>query len=93
MADTEELDVRVTASGDAVAFSALTADALQADPVTNNLILSLLDERVRHPEPGRYWAVHRGDDVIGVVFQSPLTFQAAVTPMPTAAVPALVRAV
>jgi len=54
---------------------------LVEDPVRNNLILTLLHSRVAHPEPGRYWIVTDPDRVRGVVFQSPLSFVATVTPM------------
>jgi uncharacterized protein len=54
---------------------------LSEDPVGNNLILTLLRSRVAHPEPGRYWIVADPDRVHGVVFQSPLSFVATLTPM------------
>lgn len=54
---------------------------LTEDPVRNNLILTLLHSRVAHPEPGRYWMVADPDRVRGVVFQSPLSFVATLTPM------------
>ncbi len=62
---------------------------LHSDPVRHNLILSLLHARVANPVPGRYWSVVEGDEVVGVMFQSPRTFFATVTPMPTAAAVAL----
>lgn len=54
---------------------------LAGRPVAHNLILTLLHARVAHPEPGCYWVAAEGDDVVGVVFRSPLGFHAAVTPM------------
>ncbi|MBK5289831.1 MAG: GNAT family N-acetyltransferase [Acidimicrobiia bacterium] len=54
---------------------------LASDPVAHNLILTLLHARVAQSEPGRYWIATRGDHVVGVVFQSPLTFHATATPM------------
>jgi GNAT superfamily N-acetyltransferase len=54
---------------------------LRSKPVHHNLILTLLHARVAHYEPGRYWMATDGDAVVGVVFQSPLSFRAVVTPM------------
>lgn len=63
---------------------------LRSDPVQHNLVLTLLDARAAHPEPGRYaWVLDR-DEVVGVGFQSPLVFQAVVTAMPASVVEALV---
>jgi GNAT superfamily N-acetyltransferase len=59
---------------------------LRSDPVRNNLVLTLLDTRVAHPEPGRYAWVIDGGKVVGVGFQSPLAFQAVLTAMPTHAI-------
>ena len=66
---------------------------LEGDPVRHNLVLTLLHARVADPEPGRYWLVERGGDVVGVGFQSPLHFIATATPMPTDAITALVDAI
>ena len=66
---------------------------LGSEPVLHNVILTLLHARVAHPEPGRYWIAADGDDVVGVVFQSPLDFPATLTPMAQAAVEAAVDAV
>lgn len=54
---------------------------LRSKPVHHNLILALLHARVVHYEPGRYWVATDGNAVVGVVFQSPLSFRAVVTPM------------
>ena len=73
---------------------ALVLDAagtfLASDPVQHNLILSLLQTRVEHPEAGRYWMAVKEHDVIGVVFQSPLDHSATLTPMSHEAVRAVV---
>lgn len=61
---------------------------LSSQPVANNLILSLLVDRMANPQPGRFWVVTDGPLPVGVVFQSPLDFAAAVSPMPVAAVAA-----
>ena len=66
---------------------------LSSEPVLHNLILSLLHQRVEKPEPGRYWMAKEGDDVVGVVFQSPLDFFATITPMDFGAVSSFVDAI
>jgi len=55
---------------------------LAIDPIHHNVVLTLLHQRVADPEPGRYWIVDIGDEPAGVVFQSPLSFMATITPMP-----------
>jgi hypothetical protein len=57
---------------------------LLARPVLHNIVLTLLDARRQRPEPGRYWVASEARHVQGVAFQSPLTFEATVTPMPVA---------
>jgi predicted GNAT family acetyltransferase len=80
-------------TGDDAALTLGRAGAfLRSSPVHHNLVLSLLQERSIHPEPGRYWTVLDGDEVVGVAFQSPLSFHAAITTMPPEALPALVDA-
>ena len=54
---------------------------LSSKPVHHNLILTLLHARAAHYKPGRYWVATDGNTVVGVVFQSPLSFRAVVTPM------------
>jgi ribosomal protein S18 acetylase RimI-like enzyme len=66
---------------------------LASRPVEHNLILTLLHDRHAAPEPGRYWTVEAGGDVVGVVFQSPLDYGATLTPMPAPAVLAAVDAI
>lgn len=66
---------------------------LTSRPVLHNVILSLLHERAAHPEPGRYWVAREAGNVVGVAFQSPETFPATITPMPDAAVEAVVGAI
>jgi predicted GNAT family acetyltransferase len=63
---------------------------LEAEPVHHNLVLTLLHQRLAKPEPGRYVWVEDGGEVVGVLFQSPLTFHATLTPMARIAVDALV---
>lgn len=66
---------------------------LVSRPVLHNLVLSLLRDRVAHPQPGRYWVVNDDRHPVGVVFQSPLDFLVTVTPMPDEAVVAVVSAI
>lgn len=54
---------------------------LSSQPVLHNLVLSILDARVAHRDPGRYWMAIQRDDTLGVAVQSPLTFSALLTPM------------
>ena len=69
-----------------------TSSFLLREPVHHNLILTLLEQRTWLPMPGRYGIVHDNGDAVGASFQSPLTFHAAITPMPNGAVDALVDA-
>jgi len=71
----------------------LVGELLSSQPVVNNLILSLLADRVAYAQPGRYWVVTDGRQPIGVVLQSPLDFPAAITPMPVDAVDTVVTAI
>jgi hypothetical protein len=73
--------ILIRASEDPGLINAMARDFLLSQPVLNNLILSLLEARIARPEPGRYWLASRGGGVLGVVFQSPLTYPAQLTPM------------
>lgn len=66
---------------------------LATEPVHHNLVLTLLHTRVHVPEPGRYWTVADGEDVVGVVLQSPLQFFATLTPMSRDAIAVAVDAI
>jgi GNAT superfamily N-acetyltransferase len=79
MSDVDVVDDAGTALAEAGAF-------LRSDPVQNNLVLTLLDARVAHPEPGRYAWVLGGGKVVGAAFQSPLAFQAVITAVPRPAI-------
>lgn len=83
----------VTRVDDPEVVLAVAGDFLATDPVSHNLILTLLHSRVAHPEPGHYWVVSSPTTVVGVVFQSPLTFVATITPMDDRAVDAAVAAI
>ena len=66
---------------------------LSSKPVHHNVILTLLHARVEHCIPGRYWVATDGNAVVGVVFQSPLSFRAIVTPMMPEVIPPVVEAI
>lgn len=66
---------------------------LASKPVLHNIILTVLHERVANPRPGRYWLAADGDQVVGVVLQSPLEFAATATPMDSEIVIAMVNAI
>lgn len=73
--------LRVTLCDDPAAVLKAAGEFLESRPVHHNLILSLLHNRVRHPEPGRYWIGELDGRVAVVVFQSPLRVAALITPM------------
>jgi RimJ/RimL family protein N-acetyltransferase len=66
---------------------------LETDPVAHNLVLTLLAQRIANPEPGRYWWVTEGDDVVGFAIQTHVMFKIAATPMPRAVAETLVDAI
>ncbi len=66
---------------------------LASEPVLHNVILSLLHARVEKPEQGRYWLAKVREEVVGMVFQSPIDFTATVTLMDFEAVSSLVDAI
>lgn len=76
---------------DAATAHAGARELLTARPVRNTLPLSLLEERVRHPEPGRYWIAENARGAIGFAMQSPLTNPALLTAMPGSAARVLAR--
>jgi uncharacterized protein len=85
--------ISVRFSDDAAAVLGLAGEALGARPVEANVVLTLLHARAAAPQPGRYWVVADATAVVGVVFQSPLTFHATLTPMAREAVVAVVDAI
>jgi predicted GNAT family acetyltransferase len=78
---------------DAAGFSAAAGAFLRSRPVHHNLIMTLLDARLKRPEPGRYWVAERDRHVAGVVFQSPLNYSALVVPMDRDTLTALADAI
>ena len=90
------LSVQVRLTDDPVKVLSAAGRFLAGRPVEHNLVLSLLQARADAPEPGRYGWVAGGEGFVGiggVIFNSPLGFPAAVTPMVPAAAAALGEAV
>ena len=79
-------------TGDPTVVLADAAAFLATDPVRHNVVVSLLQTRVRHPEPGDYWIVESAGEVVGVVFRSPVDYYSVVTPMDLDAVTTVVDA-
>ena len=73
--------ISVELATDPAAVLARAGDFLGSDPVRHNVILTLLHARAANPAEGRYLVASNGERVVGVVFQSPLTFIATITPM------------
>ncbi|MBZ5618944.1 MAG: hypothetical protein LAQ69_09505 [Acidobacteriia bacterium] len=84
------MGIQVTFSDDPAWVLAEAGVFLASEPVLHNIILTLFDARVAHPEPGRYWVATNGGKVAGLVFQSPLTYPATLTPMEPEVVAAMV---
>src|SRR5258708_16589073 len=85
--------MHVVSSADPGQVLAKAGEHLASDPVLHNLILTLLHERLEQPEPGRYWMVNDGPQVVGVGFQSPLSFPIVLSLMSREAIAALVEAI
>jgi ribosomal protein S18 acetylase RimI-like enzyme len=87
------MDINVTFCDDPAAVLTLAGEFLASEPVLHNLVFSLLHARVAHAEPGRYWVAARNGQIAGVVFQSPLTLAAQLTPMHPDVIAAMVDAI
>lgn len=86
------MNTAVRAYKDAASFFTAAQQFLLTRPVRHNLILTLLNERLARQEPGRYWVAAPNGQVAGVVFQSPLTHAALLTPMDLSVITALADA-
>ena len=86
-----QIDVRFYE--DAASVLATAGEFLRSRPVVHNMILTLLEGRLMHPEPARFWVASRAGQVAGVVFQSPLTRPALLVPMELDAIEALVETI
>jgi hypothetical protein len=87
------MKITVRSYDDVQPFSSAVRDFLHWQPILHNLILTIIDGRLTHPEPGRYWAAFRGGRVVGVALQSPLTYPATIVPMEPDVAAALVDAI
>jgi predicted GNAT family acetyltransferase len=84
------MDVRFTHDAAEVLHE---ADAfLRTKPAEHNLLLSLMTDRSAQPEPGEYWWAVDGNDVVGVMFHSPLHFEATIAPTSATAIAAIAAA-
>lgn len=66
--------INVELTADPVAVLRRAGEFLESDPVRHNVILTLLHGRAANPGEGRYVVASDGEEVVGVIFQSPLTF-------------------
>jgi RimJ/RimL family protein N-acetyltransferase len=74
--------IQIKTNTDASLVLGAAENFLKGTPSESNLILTLLHERVQHPEPGYYWTVWADDQVVGLALQSPLTVAAVATEIP-----------
>ncbi len=87
------METRVTFCDDPAAVLSIAGKFLASQPVRHNIILSLLHARIAYPEPGRYWVGAQDSRIVGVVFQSPVTIAATLTPMEPEVTAAMVDAI
>jgi uncharacterized protein len=88
------MEIKVIFSEDAAFVLKRAEEFLVSKAVEHNLILTILQARVAHPEPGRYWIALQGEKTVaGVVMQSPAEYPAVLTPMEPQAVLAMVDAI
>ncbi len=87
------MELKVLFSEDAEFVLGSTREFLSSEPVLHNLIQTILDSRVAHRDPGRYWIASRAGKTVGLVLQSPVEYPATLTPMETYAVAAMVDAI
>jgi uncharacterized protein len=88
-----KMGAKITYSDDPAWALSHAREFLASQPVLHNLVLSLLEARVARSEPGRYWLATEQGKTVGVVFQSPLTFAATLTPMEPSVAAAMVDAI
>jgi predicted GNAT family acetyltransferase len=55
---------------------------LGAEPVQHNLLLTILEQSIKHSLGGNFWLVVDGSDVIGFALESPPGFGVVLAPMP-----------
>lgn len=66
---------------------------LEADPVLASVPITVLDQRLRHDEPGRYWWVTDRSEIVAFASQTPLDRSAYVVGTRRDAIEALVVAI
>lgn len=59
------------------------------DKINNNIFISILEERIKFPQPGNYWCIEKDEQVVGFALQSPVYFQMNVSEMKKDALEAL----
>lgn len=64
---------------------------LSPNPVANNVMLTLLQERIERPESGRYWVARQAGKTIGTVLQSPTRYPVLLSSMDGDAADAIVE--
>jgi uncharacterized protein len=84
--------MRVELTSDAALVLREAADYLASDPIRHNVVFTLLTMRAQFPGETRVAVAYDNDAACGVVFQSPLSFEATMTPMPPDATDACVDA-
>lgn len=87
------MSIHVSFTDDPARVLADAGEFLASDPVLHNIIFTLLQERVAHPQPGRYWVAMKRGAAAGVALHSPASFAATVTPMEPDVVNAVVDAI
>jgi predicted GNAT family acetyltransferase len=87
------VSLEVSLSEDAAAVLRDASAFLEARPIEHNLILTLLHQRARSGEPGRYWTVRADGEAVGLVLQSPPGYRATITPMAPVAARAAAAAI
>lgn len=78
-------------TGDVDVFLGAAREYLESRPVEHNLVLSLAEANRTAPRASRWAWVVRGRRVVGALCETPSDHLASVTPMPGAAVEALVE--
>jgi len=91
--ETDRMDVTVTETHDPAAAFALVGGFLAAQPILNNLALTILHQAVDYSLDGTFWTVHNERAIVGVGLQSPPDQRLVLTPMPAPTVGRLVAAI
>jgi uncharacterized protein len=87
------MSIDVTLSDDPRWVLQQSRSFLAANPAANNVMLTLLQERIDRPELGRYWIASKSGQTVGVVLQSPTRFPALLSTMEADAIEAIVDSI